>query len=229
MPPPLDLTGRRFGRLTVLRADGRVKWGGEMTAWLCRCECGAELRVPQNRLPHRESIPMSHRVEACDDCRARPCEICGAAIPPPSTAATCSKACRAERKRRYQREYYHKKIAPDEEAASARSERMKARYRALSAEQRTELNRRRRLRTIEMHGQAYLNEQSLRRWRERMENEEGFADKHRDRSRRWAEENPEQKRRHQRASARRKREEAAARELGDVARRLTEKKEADDE
>lgn len=40
-----DLSGRRFGRLTVLgrsdRNDGR---------WVARCDCGAETRVPRTRL-----------------------------------------------------------------------------------------------------------------------------------------------------------------------------------
>lgn len=40
MPKPIDLTGKHFGRLTVIRRapngkDGRAKW-------LCRCECGNE-------------------------------------------------------------------------------------------------------------------------------------------------------------------------------------------
>lgn len=38
-----DLTGRKFGRLTVVRRDG---WIGKKNyvAWLCRCECGQEVR-----------------------------------------------------------------------------------------------------------------------------------------------------------------------------------------
>jgi DNA-binding CsgD family transcriptional regulator len=36
MPPLIDLTGRTFGRLVVLRQAGRDKWG--MVRWLCRCD-----------------------------------------------------------------------------------------------------------------------------------------------------------------------------------------------
>lgn len=39
MPPRLDLTGQRFGRLTVLAlAPNR----GTKSAWTCRCDCGRE-------------------------------------------------------------------------------------------------------------------------------------------------------------------------------------------
>ena len=44
-----DLTGRVFGRLTVLGpAKARDKKGAEL--WLCRCECGTEVRVSQDSL-----------------------------------------------------------------------------------------------------------------------------------------------------------------------------------
>ena len=43
----VDLTGQRFGKLTVLQpadnVDGR-------TAWLCRCDCGKETVIRTNRL-----------------------------------------------------------------------------------------------------------------------------------------------------------------------------------
>lgn len=38
--PPEDLTGRRFGLLTVLALDHREK-SGRHALWLCRCDCGA--------------------------------------------------------------------------------------------------------------------------------------------------------------------------------------------
>lgn len=49
-PPPgrdrcsrrMDLTGQRFGRLTVLAPAENI---GSMTAWLCRCDCGQEVVV----------------------------------------------------------------------------------------------------------------------------------------------------------------------------------------
>lgn len=39
MPALIDLTGRKFGRLTVLR---RANASGERPRWLCRCDCGTE-------------------------------------------------------------------------------------------------------------------------------------------------------------------------------------------
>ena len=43
----LDLTGHRYGKLTVLRAAPNI---GTRTAWLCRCDCGRETVVQSNRL-----------------------------------------------------------------------------------------------------------------------------------------------------------------------------------
>ena len=39
----LDLMGQRFGNLTVLAPAENI---GSRTAWLCRCDCGAEAVVP---------------------------------------------------------------------------------------------------------------------------------------------------------------------------------------
>ena len=43
----LDLAGQRFGKLTVLREDGKL---GKCTAWLCKCDCGKEKRIRTNSL-----------------------------------------------------------------------------------------------------------------------------------------------------------------------------------
>lgn len=40
MPEKLSLTGKQFGRLTVLKEVGKNKHGNYL--WLCRCECGRE-------------------------------------------------------------------------------------------------------------------------------------------------------------------------------------------
>jgi hypothetical protein len=43
-----DITGRTFGRLFVLRRDGDwTKWCTIQEAYLCRCICGKEKRVPR--------------------------------------------------------------------------------------------------------------------------------------------------------------------------------------
>lgn len=38
----LDLTGQRYGQLTVLRPAESI---GDKTTWLCRCDCGNEVVV----------------------------------------------------------------------------------------------------------------------------------------------------------------------------------------
>lgn len=43
----LDLTGQRFGRLTVIAPSEKI---GAMTAWRCRCDCGKETVVTTGHL-----------------------------------------------------------------------------------------------------------------------------------------------------------------------------------
>jgi len=46
-----DLTGERFGMLTVIKESGRVKWeGGSRRLWLCKCDCGKQHTVRANDL-----------------------------------------------------------------------------------------------------------------------------------------------------------------------------------
>lgn len=45
--PPKDLTGRQFGRWTVLEMRGRH---GGSRYWLCQCSCGTEREVASNHL-----------------------------------------------------------------------------------------------------------------------------------------------------------------------------------
>lgn len=50
----LDLTGQKFGKLTVLsQTDERADQGS--VVWLCQCDCGKEVTVPQSELQSRES------------------------------------------------------------------------------------------------------------------------------------------------------------------------------
>ena len=44
----IDMTGWRFGRLTVLRRD--PVQGGTEARWICRCDCGNEVSVSGNHL-----------------------------------------------------------------------------------------------------------------------------------------------------------------------------------
>lgn len=52
MPAFKDLTGQRFGRLTVLsRAEDYISPAGKKTVrWLCRCDCGNEVTVLRSQL-----------------------------------------------------------------------------------------------------------------------------------------------------------------------------------
>lgn len=47
MPSAIDLTGRKFERLTVLRLEGRR---GRRLFWACRCDCGTEIAVRGSHL-----------------------------------------------------------------------------------------------------------------------------------------------------------------------------------
>lgn len=44
----IDLTGKRFGKLTVIKKHNQDKWGG--WNWLCRCDCGNEAVVSGGHL-----------------------------------------------------------------------------------------------------------------------------------------------------------------------------------
>ena len=65
----LDLTGRRFGRLTVLHPVADIEG---KTAWLCRCDCGQETVVRTDCLQsgHTRSCGC-RRVDVAEQLRAR--------------------------------------------------------------------------------------------------------------------------------------------------------------
>lgn len=114
MPRILDLTGRKFGELEVIERAGKVMWGRMMPAWRCRCDCGRYEIVPQNRLPHRESIRQSHRVTACETCRQPPCVTCGSKVPlSRGKKNTCCEACEQTKQRENQLAHYYRKMAED--------------------------------------------------------------------------------------------------------------------
>ena len=62
MSPPADITGQRFGRLTVLRIGARSPSGDNR--WLCVCDCGRETLalVGNLRAGHKKSCGC-HRSE----------------------------------------------------------------------------------------------------------------------------------------------------------------------
>lgn len=57
----IDLTGQKFGRLTVIKRVGNTKWGTAL--WLCQCECGNENVVKTSDLKsgHTKSCGCSRK------------------------------------------------------------------------------------------------------------------------------------------------------------------------
>lgn len=53
MPKLIDLSGRRFGRIVVLREDGRDKHNKPL--WMCLCDCGKERTVLGNSLSRNKT------------------------------------------------------------------------------------------------------------------------------------------------------------------------------
>lgn len=60
-----DLTGERFGRLTVLSQSIRQFRGRSQNVCLCRCDCGNEISVPANRLVRADGGEPSEPVRSC--------------------------------------------------------------------------------------------------------------------------------------------------------------------
>lgn len=216
MPAPSDLRGVRFGNLVVLgeapRTDARCR------SWHCRCDCGARLVVLQRRLTTKS---RGHQLHACEDCRARRCEICDAPIPRSSSAKACSEECRRERKRRYQLEHYYLRRRDDPAVKAARSARARRDWEALSPEERLQAGRKRRAREIEMHGVAEMRARGRAGHARRMENPD-YAERRQKQMAVWAANNPEKVKRYHREAARRKRTAKLARDVGEDATRMME-------
>lgn len=219
MPTELDLTGRRFGRLVVLQRAERVKYGRWQWSWLCVCDCAAEVTVPQNRLPHRPSIPPRARVEACPDCRAHPCMVCDTPIPPPSTANTCSDDCAAVAKRSRWRADY-RRAAETPGYLEARSETARATRAALTDEQRTAKDRATYQRKIELRGRDTLNTAARGYHEQRMAADPEYRETKRAAAATYRAEHLTEVRLQDRNQARSKRALKAAKEIGAAAHDL---------
>ncbi len=214
MPPPSDLRGARFGSLTVLGEAPRTD--AKSRSWLCRCDCGAELVVLQRRLTTGSA---KHQRHACDACRSRPCDICGAPVSASSTALTCSGECAAERERRYQLDYYHAYRRDDPGVIAAQAERARRDWAALSPEERRAAGRLRREGEIRRHGIEAIRARERASHARRMEDPE-YAKRQRFKNATWAAENPEATKRYGREYRRRQRAAALAREAGEAAERM---------
>lgn len=58
MPPKKNLEGQKFGRLLVIREDGRRSG---LVTWLCRCDCGSEKSVVGSKLIYGTSTSCGCR------------------------------------------------------------------------------------------------------------------------------------------------------------------------
>lgn len=125
MPAPLNLTGRRFGKLLVLsQGSTLVSPSGKSrtTTWHCRCDCGREETIVERRLPHTATnAARSDSVDECQHCRSqRTCLSCKKQFVSVRYVSTCSPDCDAELTRQRDRDFkrglaaadpnYHKRI-----------------------------------------------------------------------------------------------------------------------
>lgn len=146
MPAPLELTGRRFGRLLVQgRDDDVISSTGKSrrAAWQCLCDCGNTEVLTQDKLLARGYVE-------CAQCRQHNCVVCGAKVPlDRGHKNTCCDAHEAEKIRAVQMEHYYRTMTADPEhnqkaraAQRARAEKDPA-YAQLRAAQLAEQERRR--------------------------------------------------------------------------------------
>lgn len=115
MPPPVDLTGRRFGKLLVIeRAAAIVSETGKShrPAWLCACDCGRQEVMPQQRLPYVPSYAArKDAATCCTHCRSqRICAVCSQPFESLQYRATCSEACNHLHKNAQFRDSFLRKI-----------------------------------------------------------------------------------------------------------------------
>ena len=69
-----DLTGQRFGRLTVIeRVEGRRSPSGQLHAmWLCKCDCGNEVKVSANSLKNGTTLSCGcYHKERTSECSSK--------------------------------------------------------------------------------------------------------------------------------------------------------------
>jgi len=118
MPGPSNLVGQRFGKLVVLSAHGRGKFGHVTTAWLCQCDCGRQEVYAQPML-------ISRGVQACRLCRQPACVVCGRTVPlDRGRKNTCSATCETHKNRSTWLNHYYGKIAADPEFNRRRHQRV---------------------------------------------------------------------------------------------------------
>lgn len=64
----LDLSGQRFGKLTIIKRDGATASGSAV--WLCRCDCGGEIKTNATTLRRGEAVTCGcGRVDQAESAR----------------------------------------------------------------------------------------------------------------------------------------------------------------
>lgn len=69
MPKIIDLTGKRFGRLKVVKENGRTKSGSKL--WLCQCDCGKSVVVSQGNLKRGNTVSCGCIMQVHGESRTR--------------------------------------------------------------------------------------------------------------------------------------------------------------
>lgn len=109
-----DLTGVRYGKLTVVSNAGTTRYGGKsQTLWHCVCDCGETIDLPHYKLPFSESnIRAMNRAgrlpyTSCETCRAKTCPLCGDRFPYSHPSHVCPSPLCQEEQRRWRDDFWH--------------------------------------------------------------------------------------------------------------------------
>lgn len=131
MPKPIDLTGRRFGKLIVIgRGEPEISASGKTryATWRVVCDCGAEEVLRDIRIPHcATNIARRDAAEACVACRSqRSCAVCSRPFNSVRLQAVCSEACHVIHRRRIDMDAYYRRVERDPEVNKRKGAKIRA-------------------------------------------------------------------------------------------------------
>lgn len=116
MPAHRDLTGMKFGDLTVVKLIKHVPSSERKMAsiWRIKCKCGRVEDMRQLWIPYCKSNKLRRSARyGCTVCFRGPCEICGSEILTDSFIGVCSPQCQHERQKANDRNHYYRMVAKD--------------------------------------------------------------------------------------------------------------------
>lgn len=98
---PKDLTGMRYGKLTVLRITEQRH--NNRVLWLCQCDCGTQAMMSSANLGRIICVPV-----ACDACimKSNLCVVCQKPFMPYKGQNVCGQQCKKERRKTLSHETY---------------------------------------------------------------------------------------------------------------------------